>query len=106
VLVVNRFRGDDSLRGDLETAHAALAERPGYLDGDLGRNVDDPGLWVLVTRWQDVGSYRRALSAYEVKLAAVPVLSRAIDEPSGFELVEPGSSVELNTAVPRGTDAG
>jgi hypothetical protein len=101
MLVVNRFRGDDSLRADLETARAALAERPGYLDGDLGRNVDDPELWVLVTRWRDVGSYRRALSAYEVKLSAVPVLSRAIDEPSGYESVEG----ELNTAVPRDTDA-
>ncbi|MFL6023806.1 MAG: antibiotic biosynthesis monooxygenase family protein [Marmoricola sp.] len=102
MLVVNRFRGDDALRADLETAHATLAERAGYVDGTLGRNVDDPGLWVLVTRWRDVGSYRRALSSYEVKLSAVPVLSRAIDEPSGYELVGDG---ELNTAVPRGTDA-
>jgi len=105
MLVVNRFRGDDSLRADLEAAHATLAERPGYLDGTLGRNVDDPGLWVLVTRWRDVGSYRRALSSYEVKLGAVPVLSRAIDEPSGYELVEPGDGSDLNTAVPRDTDA-
>jgi quinol monooxygenase YgiN len=105
MLVVNRFRGDDGLRADLETAHAALADRPGYLDGDLGRNVDDPGLWVLVTRWQDVGSYRRALSAYEVKLTAVPVLSRAIEEPSAFEPVDPEHRTELNTAVPRDLDA-
>ena len=104
MLVVNRFRGDDTLRADLETAHATLAERPGYLDGTLGRNVDDPGLWVLVTRWRNVGSYRRALSSYEVKLSAVPVLSRAIEEPSAFELVEPGGT-DLNTAVPRDTDA-
>jgi len=102
MLVVNRFRGDDSLRADLEVARDALAARPGYLDGDLGRNVDDPALWVLVTRWQDVGSYRRALSAYDVKLAAVPVLRRAIDEPSGYELV---GDAELNTAVPRDLDA-
>jgi len=102
MLVVNRFRGDDGLRADLETALAALAARPGFLDSSLGRNVDDPTLWVLVTRWQDVGSYRRALSAYEVKLSAVPVLSRAIDEPSGYELVSDG---ELNTAVPRDLDA-
>lgn len=102
MLVVNRFRGDDTMRVDLESAHAALADRPGYLDGTLGRNVDDPELWVLVTRWQDVGSYRRALSSYEVKLHAVPTLSLAIDEPSGYETVGEG---ELNTAVPRDLDA-
>ena len=60
--------------------------------------MDDPELWVLTTRWQNVGSYRRALSAYDVKLTAVPLLSRAIDEPSAYEVVEDG---ELNRAVPR-----
>ena len=40
---------------------------------------------MLVTRWQDVGSYRRALSSYDVKVGAVPLLSRAIDEPSAYE---------------------
>ncbi len=82
-------------------ARATLAERPGYLSGDLGRNVDDPELWVLVTRWKDVGSYRRALSSYEVKMGAVQTLSRAIEEPSAFEPVDG----ELNTAVPRDLDA-
>ena len=47
---------------DLESALALLAEQRGYEDGRLGRNVDDPTLWVMVTRWRDVGSYRRALS--------------------------------------------
>ena len=98
---MNRFLGDDSLRADLESALAALAARPGFVDSSLGRNVDDPGLWVLVTRWKDVGSYRRALSSYEVKLGAVQTLSRAIEEPSAYEPVEG----ELNTAVPRNLDA-
>lgn len=96
MLVVNRFRAEDeSFRDALAEAHAALAERPGYVDGTVGRNLDDPTLWTLVTRWADVGSYRRALSSYEVKLKAVPTLSRAIDEPSAFEVVVPGGS--LNT---------
>jgi heme-degrading monooxygenase HmoA len=105
VLVVNRFRGDDGLRADLESSLAVLAERPGFVDSSLGRNVDDPELWVLVTRWRDVGSYRRALSSYEVKLGAVQTLSRAIEEPSAYEAVEPGAGTELNTAVPRDLDA-
>lgn len=102
MLVVNRFRvpdGEERFRADLQRAHDALAARPGYLTGRIGRNVDDPALWVLTTSWENVGAYRRALSSYEVKLEAVPVLSRALDEPSAYEPVEPGTV--LNTGLPR-----
>ena len=103
MIVVNRFRvGDEPeahLRAELQTAHDALAARPGYVDGQVGRNVDEPDLWLLVTTWADVGSYRRALSSYDVKVTAVPLLSRALDEPSAYETVEPG--VATNTSVPR-----
>ena len=100
MLVVNRFRSEDlGLRDDLRAALAVLQAQPGCDDGRLGRNVDDPTLWVMVTRWRDVASYRRALSSYDVKVGAVPLLSRAIDEPSAFEDLDG----ELNEAVPRGT---
>jgi hypothetical protein len=103
VLVVNRFRVDEpaaeGFRVDLERAHAALAERPGYVTGQVGRNVDDPALWTLVTTWEHVGAYRRALSSYDVKLHAVPVLSRALDEPGAYEVVQPGA--DLNTQETR-----
>jgi quinol monooxygenase YgiN len=103
VIVVSRFRVTEADAGtfgaDARAALGALAVRPGYLDGQVGRNVDDPDLWVLVTTWRDVGSYRRALSAYDVQVAAVPLLSRAIDEPSAYETLEPG--LAMNTAVPR-----
>lgn len=99
---MNRFRvppqGAEEFRAGVAAAHAALAGRPGYVDGSVGRNVDDPDLWVLTTRWENVGSYRRALSAYDVKLTAVPLLSQAIDEPSAYELVGDG---DLNESVPR-----
>jgi hypothetical protein len=102
VLVVNRFRvpedGAVGFRADLEAAHALLAARPGYLDGSVGRNVDDPGLWVLTTRWENVGAYRRALSAYDVKVGAVPLLSRAVDEPSAYETVRPGDTLNAGSA--------
>ena len=87
------------LRGDA-AALAALAARPGYLDGTVGRNVDDPTLWVLTTRWEHVGAYRRALSSYDVKMRAVPVLYRALDEPSAYEVVE-GPGTDLNVASAR-----
>ncbi|MDQ3415679.1 MAG: antibiotic biosynthesis monooxygenase [Actinomycetota bacterium] len=91
MLVVTRHRvppaDTDAFVTGAQAAIAALAARPGWVEGTLGRNVDDPDLWVLSTRWADVGSYRRALSAYEVKVAAVPLLSTALDEPSAYEVV-------------------
>lgn len=103
VLVVNRFRVPEdeagAFREDLARARDALAARPGHLESRIGRNVDDPTLWVLTSTWEHVGAYRRALSAYDVKLHAVPVLSRALDEPSAYEWAEPGR--DLNTADTR-----
>ena len=103
MLVVNRFRVDDgdaaAFAEDVARAHALLAARPGYVGGAVGRNLDDPTLWVLETRWADVGSYRRALSAYDVKLGAVPLLSRALDEPSAFEVLGDEGASALNEAV-------
>jgi quinol monooxygenase YgiN len=99
VIVVNRFRVQDSeaesFRAALEGAHRTLAVQAGYLTGHVGRNVDDPELWLLTTQWQGAGAYRRALSSYDVKTAAVPTLSRAIDEPSAYEVVVPGEGLNL-----------
>ena len=63
---------------------AALAARPGFRDGEFGASADDPGLWALVTRWDGVGAYRRALSAAEVKIAGAPVWVHAVDEPGVY----------------------
>ena len=101
--MVSRFRvpvdEGEGFRVGLQEALDLLAERPGHLAGPIGRNVDDPELWVLSTRWEHVGAYRRALSSYDVKLGAVPLLSRALDEPSAYEVVEPGTA--LNTPSTR-----
>ncbi len=101
MLVVNRFRvptdDGETFRAELTAAHDVLAQRPGYVEGRIGRNLDDPSLWVLTTRWENVGAYRRALSAYEVKLQAVPLLSRALDEPSAYEVVEPGTVLNIES---------
>ena len=100
MLVVNRFRvPEDGGRGVPRRPGAGArgaGRAPGLRSRPVGRNVDDPTLWVLVTTWENVGAYRRALSSYDVKLHAVPLLSRAIDEPSAYEVVEPGT--DLNVA--------
>jgi hypothetical protein len=89
VLVVNRFVVDDepTFTSRAEAALAALAGRPGYLSGSFGRSVDEPDRWCLVTRWQSVGAYRRALSAFEVKVEATPLLAESLDEPSAYEVL-------------------
>lgn len=100
VLVVNRFRAEQTepIRAQLQQAHLALSQCSGYESGELGRNLDEPDLWVLTTKWRDVGSYRRALSSYDVKLHVVPILSQAIDEPSAYEIV---GDEPLNVQLPR-----
>ena len=105
MLVITRFRvpvgstAAEEFRSRLEGALAVLAAQRGYVDGVVARNVDDPELWVLQTRWSGPGAYRRALSAYDVKLNAWALLGQAIDEPSAYEVVNPGEA--LNEAQPR-----
>lgn len=73
-----------SFAAEAEIALAALAGCDGFIEGEFGQNTDEPDLWALATIWKNVGSYRRALSNNRVKLEAVPVLARAIDEPGAF----------------------
>ena len=85
----------EAFRADLERALEVLAQQKGHVAGRVGRNLDEPELWVLFTEWENVGSYRRALSSYDVKMTAVATLSRAIDEPSAYEHVEPGTALNI-----------
>jgi hypothetical protein len=98
VLVTNRFVVDDEkTEAFTERAHAALAAlaaRPGYLRGELLRALDDPTHWCLVTEWESVGTYRRALGGFDVKVHATPLLAESLDEPSAFET--------LASAAPQG----
>ncbi|HWH27710.1 MAG TPA: antibiotic biosynthesis monooxygenase family protein [Mycobacteriales bacterium] len=99
MLVVTRFDVEpEGAAAFLEQGRAALdafAGRPGFARGHLGRAADDPRAWVLVTQWDGVGSYRRALGAHEVKVHAAPLLAQGRDEPSAFEVLR---SVEGDVA--------
>lgn len=84
---------------------AVLAEQPGYLRGWLARAVDDPDVLVLAHEWADVGSYRRALSAYDVKLRW-PFLLTADDEATAFEVLVTRTPVGVTEqSSSRGEDA-
>ncbi|MEV0288607.1 antibiotic biosynthesis monooxygenase [Kribbella sp. NPDC050820] len=69
----------------LEAAVDVLRKQKGFVAAQTGRNVDDPELIALNLEWDSIGNYRRALSPYEVKVTAVPLLSQAIDEPTAYE---------------------
>jgi quinol monooxygenase YgiN len=91
MLVVSRFIVEPARATDFtaraHTALATLAARPGYVRGRLGRSLDEPTHWCLVTEWESVGTYRRALSTYEVKVEAMPLLAESLDEPSAYEVL-------------------
>ena len=81
----------DSAADFLVKANAALdvlAVRPGWRSARIGRATDHGDLWTVTTEWDSVGSYRRALGDYDVKVTAVPLRSLALDEPSAFVVVE------------------
>jgi quinol monooxygenase YgiN len=109
MLVVSRFRypdGDvDQALGELRGCVEQLSRAPGFVSGTVGRALDDPSLWLLSTTWSNVGSYRRALASYEVKAQVVPLLARAVDEPSAYEVLAGDGAAagdEANEAKPRG----
>lgn len=91
VFVVIRFRVDEAAQAEfadrLATAVEVLSRQRGFVAARTGRNADDPELLALSMEWENIGSYRRALSPYEVKVAAVPILSQAIDEPTAYDLI-------------------
>jgi heme oxygenase (mycobilin-producing) len=91
VLVVIRLRpavDSDSFQVEVRVAIDALAARPGHVSTRLARAFDDPGCWVLVSEWENVGSYRRAIGSYDVKLASGALMGAAQNEPSAYEVVE------------------
>jgi quinol monooxygenase YgiN len=91
VLVVTRFIVPDSeatsFADRARRAVAALSTRPGFRSARVGQAPDDPARWVLVSEWEGVGAWRRALSNFDVRVEAVPLLAMAEDEPGAFELV-------------------
>jgi hypothetical protein len=69
----------------LSVALEAFSACAGFVSGEFGQNLDDTTMWSLVTHWENVGSYRRALSNLNVKMNAIPLLAQAIDEPGAYE---------------------
>lgn len=88
MIVVTRFR----VPSDQEHAFASQADAAashfraavGAEGVDLVQNLDEPDLWCLLTRWRDVGSYRKALSGMAARMILIPLSVWALDEPSAY----------------------
>ncbi len=100
MIAISRFRvgqaGQAQFTADAEVAVAQFAASAGCLGAELVRNLDEPDLWAIVTRWEQVGDYRRAFNGTPAKLALIPLLSQAIDEPSAYDRPD-----EVGDNVPR-----
>jgi len=103
LIVVNRFRVPVSERAAFlpaaEDALAVLTEQAGCLAGALGQATDDPDLLLLRTEWAGIGAYRHGLSAFDVKVRAVPLLSLSIDEPSAYEVIRFRDGDQIRSAT-------
>lgn len=102
MVVVNRFHvaqdAAASFSGRADAVAAFFGSCPGCEGAEVVRNLDDPELWAIVTRWADVGSYRRSFNGYEAKMALMPLLGEAIDEPSAY-----ADPADVGFNVPRGS---
>lgn len=113
MFVIMGHSGDDELQVPLEIAAQALASQHGCERVWVGRSADDPTDWQLVSQWRNVGSLRKGLGAYDVKMALGPLqasssgggvyesllvfegehgLSRASDRASDADVAGPGNS--------------
>ncbi|MEX5631828.1 antibiotic biosynthesis monooxygenase family protein [Parafrankia sp. FMc2] len=70
-----------------ERVLAALAAQRGFRSGRVGRSVDEPAAWLLVTEWSGPGAWRRALSGFDVRCELTPLLGWAQDAPGAFEVL-------------------
>jgi hypothetical protein len=90
VIAITRYQvplsGASEFEGSARTVLEGLAECPGYRSGRLGRTVDDPTLWALVTEWEGAGFYRRGIG--QVRMILIPLSTLAVDEPGAYEIVD------------------
>jgi quinol monooxygenase YgiN len=112
VLVVMRFAvAADEAEGfaaGAARAVEALSRQPGYRSARLGRAADDAAVWALVTEWDGARAWRKALSAFDVRVELTPLTVFAIDEAGAFEvlLAQDGPSGPVRRAEPaRAPDA-
>ncbi len=79
------------------SALEVLQIKDGFIAGAIIRSPDEPQRHLVTCEWQDVGSYRRALSSTESKMIVWPFLAGMIDQPSAYETLLQVTPVEIRT---------
>jgi hypothetical protein len=102
VIAIIRFRpdavaSDGAAESALRELARVLGAQPGLVRTTLGRAADELALWSIITEWVDLGSYRRSLSAYDVRVAFGSVQQWIVDEPAVFETV---TRIDSASALP------
>ncbi len=91
MLAVNRLHAygdaEEQITGELAVLLDVFATLPGFLRARAGRCLDEPDVWILLTEWESVGTYRRALSSHAVKTTGYPVFVRIVDEPGAYDVL-------------------
>lgn len=87
MIVVTQHDAGDEFAGPARHLLEVLSAAPGFRSGQLGRSPDEPGVWLIVTHWQDAGSMRRGFGGFDAKVAAAPVMLSARNQPSAFEVL-------------------
>lgn len=68
-----------------QSALRVLQHFTGLVSVSLIRSVDEPTEVQILSTWETVGAYRRALSSTEAKMNIWPFLATVHDQPSVFE---------------------
>ncbi|MDQ3732768.1 MAG: antibiotic biosynthesis monooxygenase [Actinomycetota bacterium] len=91
MLAVNRLRAfgdaDEQVLDELAVLIDVLAGMPGFRSARAGCCIDEPGVWLMLSEWESVGTYRRAMSSHAVKATGYPVFVRIVDEPGAYEVL-------------------
>jgi heme-degrading monooxygenase HmoA len=87
MIVVTEHKAGDDFLEPARVLLEVLAAADGFDSGEVGRSPDEPDVWIISTRWRDVGSMRRGFGSFDAKVAAAAVMVSAADRVSAFEVL-------------------
>jgi hypothetical protein len=77
----------DSFDQGYDRMSELFSESPGLLSMELGQSTDSLEDLTVIHRWESVGSYRKALSRYEIKAEVIPFLSQFTRDSVTVEII-------------------